>query len=157
MTVQVIAQVKGEFRAQGYGMTLSKNTINRYVALGMVGMFPLARGYKGTMPRHAFDLLVLAVELYIQVCQVNSIVAEWLQLMMAVNTCCGVASAECRTKHSVYDRVMRSRSISFNADASPPVKERRVRWMTYSNLDTWFVICWVFLVEFDFASFGDKD
>jgi hypothetical protein len=55
MTVQVIAQVKGEFRVWGYGVTLSKNTINRYVALGMVDMFPLARGYKGTMPRHTFD------------------------------------------------------------------------------------------------------
>ncbi len=70
-TAQVIAQVKGEFRARGYGMTLSKNSINRYVALGMVGMFPLARGYKGTI-----DLLVLAVESYIQVCQFNSIVAK---------------------------------------------------------------------------------
>jgi hypothetical protein len=74
-------------------MPLSKNTINRYVALDMAGMFPLARGYEGTMPRHAFDLLVLTVESCIQVCQVNSIMAEWSQLMMAVNTCCGVALA----------------------------------------------------------------
>ena len=49
-TAQVIAQVEGEFRAQGYGVTLSKNTINRYVALGMLGTFPLVsrphiRGY----------------------------------------------------------------------------------------------------------------
>jgi hypothetical protein len=34
MTVQVIAQVEGDFRARGYGLTLSKNTINGYVALG---------------------------------------------------------------------------------------------------------------------------
>jgi len=58
-TAQVIAQVEGEFRAQGYGVTLSKNTINRYVALGMLGTFqPLVRGYKGMMPKHAFELLV---------------------------------------------------------------------------------------------------
>ena len=61
-TVQLITQVEGEFRAQGYGVTLSKNTINRYVPLGMVGTFPLARGYEGTMPLHAFKLLVLVVE-----------------------------------------------------------------------------------------------
>jgi hypothetical protein len=36
-TMQVIAQVEGEFRAWGYGVTLSKNTINWYVALVMVG------------------------------------------------------------------------------------------------------------------------
>jgi len=76
LTAQVIAQVEGEFRAWGHGATLSKNSINRYVQLGMVGTFPLARGYEGTMPRHAFDLLVLAVESYIQISNVNSVVAE---------------------------------------------------------------------------------
>ena len=78
-TIQVIAQVEGELRARSYGVTLSKNTINRYVQLGMVRTFPLARGYEGTMPRHAFDLLVLAVESYIQISNVNSIVIEWSQ------------------------------------------------------------------------------
>ena len=81
-TAQVIAQVEGEFSARGYGVTLSKNTINRYVALGMVGTFPLARGYKCTMPRHAFELLVRVVELYIQICNVNSIGAKRSKLMM---------------------------------------------------------------------------
>jgi hypothetical protein len=54
MTAQVIAQVEGEFRARGYGVTLSKNTINRYVAHGMLGTFPLVRGYKSMMSKHAF-------------------------------------------------------------------------------------------------------
>ncbi len=35
------------------------------------------------MPRHAFELLVLAVESYIQICNVNSIDAERSKLMMA--------------------------------------------------------------------------
>ena len=84
-TAQVIAQVEGEFRARGHGAMLSKNSINQYVQLGMVGTFPLARGYEGTMPRHAFDLLVLAVELYIQISNVNSVVMEQKQLIMLVN------------------------------------------------------------------------
>ena len=42
----------------------------------MVGTFPLSRGYEGTMPRNAFNLLVLAVESYIQISNVNSVVAE---------------------------------------------------------------------------------
>jgi len=130
MTAQEIAQVEGEFSARGYGVTLSKNTINRYVALGMVGTFPLARGYEGTMPRHAFELLVLAVESYVQICNVNSIDAKRSTLMMAVNTCCGVAPAECRTTHSVYDRVMKSTNVSLNANVSPAVEERRIRWTT---------------------------
>ena len=43
-TAQVIAQVEGEFRARGHGATLNVSTINRYVQLGMVGTFPIARG-----------------------------------------------------------------------------------------------------------------
>ena len=105
--MQVIKQVEGGFSVRGYGMTLIKNKINWHVALGMVGMFSLARRYEGTMPRHAFDLLLLVVESYIQINQVNSIVIERSRLIMAVNTCCGVTPAECRTNHSIYDRVMR--------------------------------------------------
>ena len=123
----MIAQVKGEFRVRGYGVTLSKNTINRYVQLGMVGTFPLARGYEGTMPRHAFNLHGLVVVSYIQINNVNSIVViERSQLIMAVNTCCSVPPSECSTKHSVYDRVMRLTNVSLNADMSPPVEERRL-------------------------------
>jgi hypothetical protein len=96
----------------------------------MVGTFPLSRGYEGTMPRHAFDLLVLAVESFIQISNVNSVVAERKQLIMLVNMCCGVPPAECGMKHSVFDRVMRSTNVSLNADVSPPVEERRLRWTT---------------------------
>ena len=152
----MIAQVEGEFRARGYGVTLSKNTINRYVQLGMVGTFLLARGYEGTMPRHAFDLLVLAVESYIQINQVNSIVIEWSQLIMAINTCCGVPPLECSTKHSVYDHAMRSTNVSLNADVSPLVEERRLRWTTWPNLFHWFENFKAFSVEFNFAGVGDN-
>jgi hypothetical protein len=75
------------------------------------------------MPRHAFDLLVLAVESYIQISNVNSVVAEQKQLIMLVNMCCGVPPAECSSKHSVYDRVMRSTNVLLNADVSPPVND----------------------------------
>ena len=93
-TAQVIASVEGEFRARGYDVTLIKNTINRYVAHGMRGTFPLVHGYEGMMPKHSFQLLVLAVESFIQISNVNSIDAKWSTLMMAANMCCGVAPAE---------------------------------------------------------------
>ena len=145
-TVQVIVQVEGEFRARGHGVMLNKNTINQYVQLGMVGTFPLSRGYEGTMPMHAFNLLVLAVESYIQINNVNSINVEQNQLTMSVNTCCGVPPAKCGTKHSVFDRVMRSTNVSLNADVSPPVKERHLRWTMWPNLFNWFEKFKAFLV-----------
>ena len=126
MTAQVIAQVEGEFRAWGYGVTLSKNTINWYVALGMLGTCPLIHGYKGMMPKHAFELFVLTVELSIQISNVNSVDGKRSTLMMAVNTCCGVVPAECRVKHSLYDQVMKSTKMWLNADVSPGVEERCV-------------------------------
>ena len=76
--------------------------------------------------------------------------------MMAVNTCCGVAPAECRAKHSLYDRVMKSTNVSLNADVSPAVKERRVRWTTYAILDAWFVNFCAFLIKFDFAGINER-
>jgi hypothetical protein len=82
-------------------VTLSKKTITWYVALGMLGTFPLVHGYEGMMPKHAFEFLVLAVESFVQISNVNSINAKRSTLMMAVNTCCGVAPAECRAKHSL--------------------------------------------------------
>ena len=78
------------------------------------------------MPKHAFELLVLAVESFVQIGNVNSIDAKRSTLMMAANTCCGVTPAECRAKHSLYDQVMKSMSVSLNADVSPAVEERRV-------------------------------
>ncbi len=75
-TVQVIQQVDREFWVCRHCVELSKNTINRYVALGMVGTFPLARGYEGTIPWHAFNLLMLGVESFIQINQVNSVIVE---------------------------------------------------------------------------------
>ena len=107
------------------------------------------------MPGHAFDLLVLAVELFIQINNVNSVVRERKEIMMIVNMCCGVPPAECSTKHSVFNGVMRSTNVSLNADVSPPVEERRLRWTTWPNLIKWFENFKAFLVEFDFAGVGD--
>ena len=74
---------------------------------------------------------------------------------MSVNTCGSVPPAECSKKHSMYARVMRSTNMLLNADVSPPVKERRLRWRTWPNLLNWFKNFKAFLVEFDFAGVGD--
>jgi hypothetical protein len=87
----------------------------------------LARGYDGTMPPHAYNVLVLAAESFIQINQVNSIVVEWSQILTKVKECCGVLPLEYTMRRSLYDQVMRAPNISLNADVSPAVKERRVQ------------------------------
>jgi hypothetical protein len=61
-TRQVIDQVIVEFLLRNMRVSLSKITINEYVACGMIGQFPIARGYQGLLPPHTFSLLVLATE-----------------------------------------------------------------------------------------------
>jgi len=156
-TAQVMAQVEGEFRARGHGATLNKYMINRYVQLGMVGTFPLARGYEGTMLGHAFNLLVLAVESFIQINSFNSVVREQKEIIMIVNMCCGVPPAECSMKHSIFGHVMQSTNVSLKADVSPPVEKMRLRWMAWLNLIKWFENFKAFLVELDFAGVGDDE
>jgi hypothetical protein len=53
----------------------------------MIGMIPLSRGYEGMIPWHALDLLVLAVESFLQINQVNSVVVQCNQIMRLVNKC----------------------------------------------------------------------
>jgi len=67
----IITEVEEEFRARGFEVPLSKTTVNRYVWNDMIRSAPLTRGYEGIIPKAAFKLLVLAVELYIQIKQLN--------------------------------------------------------------------------------------
>jgi hypothetical protein len=150
-TMQVIQQVNEEFRARGYCISLSIPTINRYIALGMVGTFPLSWGYEGTISRHAFNVLVLAVDLFIQINQVNSVVVERSHILTKINECCSVPLQECQKKRSLYDRVLRAMTVSLNANVSPAVKEQRVWWTTYANLLKRFENFRTFLIKFDFA------
>jgi hypothetical protein len=86
----VIAQVKGEFKAHGYEVHLTKATINRHVTDGRIGTKPPPQGIVGSMPMHAFNLLVLAVKSFMQINQVNCIVLERQGIICAINKCCGI-------------------------------------------------------------------
>ncbi len=104
----------------------------------MIGTFPLARGYKGAMPHAAFELFVLAAESFIQIKGMNKDHIKRNTLMILFNELCGVTSSKGRrVKDSMFERVMRATNVSLNASVSPAVKDRRVRWTTYSNLHAW--------------------
>ena len=50
---------------------LEKLTVSGYVSNNIFGSAPLARGYEGIIPKTVFKLLVLTVESFIQIKQVN--------------------------------------------------------------------------------------
>jgi hypothetical protein len=64
---EVISQVEGKFRECGFKASLSKPTINHYVKNCIIGSRLLSWGTTGSMPTLAFDLLVLAVESFMQI------------------------------------------------------------------------------------------
>jgi len=150
-TQSIITKVEGEFRARGFEVLLSKATVNRYVRNEMIGSAPLARGYEGIIPKAAFKLLVLAIEWYIQIKQLNCEVIVWKQLLVVVNKMCGIASID-RIKENMLDRVMRLTPVSFDAIIALPVEERRLLWTTYDNLHTWFMSFKEFCFKFEFAT-----
>ena len=151
----MIEQVEGEFRLHGFHVSLSKMTINKYVADNMEGEFPISRGYCGLMPTHAFHLVVLPVESHIQVVQVNSVSPKWNEIICLIIKCCGVVDEQGgQLKTSLFYRAMRATRVSLNAAVTPPDKERRLHWTTYSNLLAWFMNFRVFLLGKDFAREG---
>ena len=140
----IITKVKGEFRAHGFEVSLSKATVNRYIRNDMIGSAPLVRGCKGIIPEAAFklQLLFLAVESFMQINQLNCDVV--------VNKMCGITSID-RIKENMLDRVMRSTPVSFDAIVAPPVEERRLLWTTYDNLHRWFMSFKEFCLKSEFA------
>ncbi len=89
-TNEIITQVRGELRECRFKVSLSRPKINHYDQNGMIGSRPLSRGTMGLMPTHAFDLLLLALESFIQIWQPNQDMLEQRVLIRAVNECCGI-------------------------------------------------------------------
>ncbi len=126
-TNMVIAQVEGEVKVRGFEVHLTKATINHHVANSMIGMKPTPQGIVGLIPAHAFDLLVLVVESFIQINQVNCIVLKRQGIIRAINKCCGiVVAANGGLKLSLFLRVMRATHVSLNVTVARPIEERCV-------------------------------
>ena len=146
----VITQVEGEFKVHGFAVKLAKSTDNRYIHNDMVRTAPLARGYEGIITKAVFKLLVLAVESFIQIKQVNCEVIVRKQLLVVVNKLCDIASGD-RIKENMLERVIRLMTVSLDVTIAPAVEERWLLWTTRDNLHTWFLgsdlaaTAWIFL------------
>ena len=151
LTLSIITKVEGEFPARGFEVSMSKATVNCYVWNEMIGSAPFARGYEGIIPKAAFKLLVLAVESFMQIKQLNCKVIVQKQLLVVVNKMCSIASID-SIKENMLDGLMRLMPVSFEAIVAPPVEERRLIWTTYDNLHTWFMSFKEFCIKFEFAT-----
>jgi hypothetical protein len=123
-TQSILTKVEGEFRARGFDVSLSKVTVNRYVRNGMVGSAPLARGYEGIIPKAALKLLVLTVESYIQIKQLNCEMIVRKQLLVVVNKMCGINSID-RIKENMLDRLVVFYPVIYGVRACSSAKKSK--------------------------------
>jgi hypothetical protein len=147
----ILKQVERKFAVQGHPVSLNTKTVNRYVQNDMVGCTPLSRGYKDIIPKAAFDLLVLAIESFIQIKQLNSEVIVRKQLLIVLNELCGIKSDIC-VKENMLKRVMVATTVSINVNVVVAVKERRLMWMAHNNLFKWFMSFKAFPQKYGFAT-----
>ncbi len=106
----ILEQVECKFATRGHPVSLNTKTVNCYVQNDMVGRSPLTRGYKGVIPKAAFNLLVLAVELFIQIKQLNSKLIVWKQLLIVLNELCRIKSDIC-VKENTLEQVMAAMTV----------------------------------------------
>ncbi len=156
-TNMVIAQVEGEFKAPGFEVHLTKVAINRHVANGMIGTKPPPQEIVGTMLAHTFNFIVLAVESFMQINQVNCFVLKRKGIFCTINKCCGiVVAADGALKLSMFLWVMRATNVALNVTVARQIKERFVRWTIYNNLLKWFVRYRAFMLKYEFAQPGSN-
>jgi hypothetical protein len=73
-------------------------------------------------------------------------------MTMKINVCGGIESMLKRPNHTMHNCVMKATTVLLNASiTTTAVKERRLRWTTYSNLLEWFQRFWVFLIKYNFT------
>ena len=89
-TRSILKQVERKFATRGNPVSVNIKIVNHHLQNGMVGCTPLKSGYEGVIPKAAFDLLVLAVELFIQIKRLNSKVIMRKQLLIVLNELRGI-------------------------------------------------------------------
>jgi hypothetical protein len=108
------------------------------------------------MPAHAFNLLVLAVESFMQINKVNCIVLKWQGIIRAINKCCGiVVAADGELKLSLFLRVMQATNVSLKVAVVCPIKERHVQSTAY-NILKWCFGYWAFMLKYEFTQLGSN-
>jgi hypothetical protein len=131
---EIINQVEGEFVAHDFPLILPRLTINKYVPNGCMGEFPTTQGMEGSMHQQCFNVLVLAVEPFMQTSQVNGVALMTKIMTMKINKWCGIELTLKRPNHMMHNCVMKVMTVLLNPPVATPVEESCVRWTTYINL-----------------------
>ncbi len=149
---QVSQLVLGEF-----GVEIKARTIQREICEGRVGVSPKKMGPQGYFPPKTFDNLVNAFESYIKIMQLNghggTLSNNKLKILLKK---CTSPSISCDTT-SLFCRLQKAAADSIVVGKGKNAEDRRVKWMTYYNLKTWFDSWQEELIELGFANLDDEN
>jgi len=130
-------------------------TISSYAAQGLINTSPMKMGPVGTIPAVAYKFLCQAFSSLIPINQMNACAgnnsrAKLILMLAKVFDFRTLAATE------LLNRVVRDTAIDIKAAKLNCAEDRRIRWMTYQNLDLWFDSWEVFVVEYGFATINQN-
>jgi hypothetical protein len=108
-------------------------------------------GVKSDIPKCAYNSLCVAFESYVRINQLNrrDDKLTFVKLAAKINECMNH-----NYKNKLLNRVLSSTAKNLDASKMEYCEDRRVRWTTYSNINSWFDNWERDLVELGFAFYG---
>jgi hypothetical protein len=78
-------------------------------------------------------------------------------LISLFNAVCNITlDGKSKESDNMFERVMKSTSVTLNADVATAIEERRLPWTNYDNFFMWFIHFKAFLIKFEFCGY-DKE
>jgi hypothetical protein len=148
-TVQVAEQIK-----KIHSVGPSAETIRREVRKGHVGTSPMKMGPVGRTPRRDYRYLCDAFASFTAINQLNKRAGLNVRNKMIQNFAKAINTSR-KAAEGILDRVVRDTAINLTNSKLHSAEERRVRWMTYQNLDLWFDSWERFLSDYGFGKYRD--
>ncbi len=124
-----------------FSVDLSARTIQDAVSKGRIGVSPLRRGPRGSIPDVHYKNLCLTFESFLAINQDNRderVRARKKLGKILQHVVYGEASEGEIQAHHLLARVMRDNNIELKAGKVKNAEDRRIRWTNYRNIAQWF-------------------
>jgi hypothetical protein len=90
---------------------------------------------RGSCQRTPLSFLLWQAESHIQIQQLNGITVGQKVLISLFNAVCNITlDGKSKESDNMFERVMKSTSVTLNADVAAAIEERRLLWTNYDNL-----------------------
>jgi hypothetical protein len=119
-----------------YNTSIAVSTVYQYVRKDLVGTSPMKTGPQPLVRDDIFKLLLVAYESYVRIMQLNC-EPRGLNRASLTKRVNAVLNKEISSGF-YFNKLLAESSVDFKASVHAPVEDRRQRWTTYNNLNSWF-------------------